>query len=107
MGKQYITTIAINLSGIPLKSRLRNFVWLFYQPYKLREELRKEYADWSASGVFRTRWQGLAYLLDHYVLWGGYCLVAVIHSSVHGFRWSIPDRGCKIYGIKVFPPAER
>jgi len=107
MEKQCVTTISINWNGLPIKARLKNSIWLLNQPYKLREELRKEYVDWSALGVFRNRWQSLAYLLDHYLLWGGYCLIAVIRSSAHGFRWSIPDRGCRIYGIEVNPPMEK
>ncbi len=102
-GRQNITTIAINWDGLPFKVRLKNFVWLIKQPYNLRKELSKEYAEWTILGIFQRRWQAIAYLLDHYVLWGGYCLKALIFSSAHGFRWSIPDKGCMIYGIRVNP----
>lgn len=103
MDKQSITTIAINWKGLCLKCRLRYFIWLCKSPYKMRKEIGKEYAEWSALGVFQNRWQRIAYLLDHFVLWGIYCLMALICSSARGFRWSIPDRGCKIYGIDIKP----
>lgn len=103
MDKQYITTVCLNWRGLSFRYRLRLFLWAFTQTYRLRGLLKKEYAEWSILGVFRNRRQKIAYILDHYILWGFYCVVALIFGSAHGFQWSIPDRGCEIHGIRISP----
>ncbi len=96
-----VTTIVINLPYMSFIQRLKFLPFLLKQSIVQRPALRREFAEWNALKICDTRWHSFLYVLDHYILWGFYCLLAVLKGSARGFRWELPYRSCKIEGIHI------
>lgn len=96
---QVITTISINWN-MPFKRRLKLFPRLLLSTYYARRELKIEYAEWQRLGVFQNRWHKLLYILDHFVIWWAYCIIALLRGEAKGFKWERQE-DYLVWGVKI------
>lgn len=97
---QIATTISIELKGGGFWGRLPTLPRLLRIPFEDRQSLFKEYTEWKILGMFPKRWNKLAYIIDHSVFWGWYCLLAVIRGKAKGFQWYLGHSGIHCYGLE-------
>lgn len=103
MTERWVTTIFIDLRGVPFYKRVAHLPFLFKQPIITRHILSREYSEWCALGLCGNNFHKFLYLLDHYILWSFYCLTAVFFGEARGFSWRRPY-DFEVTGIKIDLP---
>lgn len=100
MSTRTILTIHIDLRWGSFFQRLRLLPFLLSLPIKGRHDLSREYTEWCIMKLCDNNLHKFLYILDHYILWSFYCLIAVLFGRVQGFRWERPN-DFRVTGIKI------
>ena len=86
-----VTTIVISLAGGNLLDRIRYALWFFPEPWFKFGNLNREYKVWNASGILDSFYHRFRYIVDHFLLWYFYCLIAAVRGQAEGASWQVDD----------------
>ena len=100
MSTRTLLTIHIDLGWCSFPRRLSLIPFLLSMPIRERRALSREYGEWCATKLCDNNLHKFLYILDHYILWAFYCLVAILFGQVKGFSWERPY-DFDITGIKI------